>query len=248
MVETELYGPVKAFLESQGYQVKGEVNGCDAVATRAGEPPLIVELKTRFSLPLVLQGIDRQRLVDNVYLAVPPFPARGVRRKEALALCRRLGLGLLIVRPDAARKVEPLLDPAEFHPRKRKPALTRLLREFETRVGDPNTGGATRRKIITAYRQDALRCAGYLGEHGPSKAAIVASATGVPRAGNILLKDYYGWFERPPETPRGVYGLTPKGERAALENHSQLDVRQISGRGSSGPESSPSGGPRPATP
>ena len=218
MVETELYGPIKAFLEKQGYEVKGEVKGCDAVATRGDEPPLIVELKTRFSLPLVLHGIERQRLTDNVYLAVPPFRSRGVRKKDALALCRRLGLGLLIVRPAAARKVEPLLDPAEYHPRKRKPALQRLLREFETRVGDPNTGGATRRKIITAYRQDALRCAGYLGENGPSKAAKVASETGVPRAGNILLKDYYGWFERPPETPRGVYALTPKGKRAARED------------------------------
>ncbi len=228
MLETDLYAPVKAFLESQGYEVKGEVNGCDAVAVRGAEPPLIVELKTRFSLPLVLQGIERQRLVDNVYLAVPPFRSRrsrGAREKEALALCRRLGLGLLIVRPGAARKVEPLLDPAEYRPRKRKPALARLLREFEARVGDPNTGGASRRKIITAYRQDALRCAGYLGEHGPSKAAIVASATGVPRAGNILLKDYYGWFERPLETPRGVYGLTPKGERAVLESDSHFDGR-----------------------
>jgi len=225
MLETELYAPVKAFLENQGYEVKGEVNGCDAVALRGGEPPLIVELKTRFSLPLVLQGIERQRLVDNVYLAVPPFRSRrsrGVRKKDALALCRRLGLGLLIVRADAARKVEPLLDPAEYRPREHKPALARLLREFETRVGDPNTGGATRRKIITAYRQDALRCAGYLGEHGPSKAAKVASATGVPRAGSILLKDYYGWFERPPETPRGVYGLTRQGERAVLESHSHF--------------------------
>ena len=223
MYETELYAPVKAYLENQGFQVKGEVNGCDVVALRGDEPPLIVELKTRFSLPLVLQGIERQRLTDNVYLAVPPFRARGLRRKEALALCRRLGLGLLIVRPASARKVDPLLDPAQYQPRKRKPALGRLLREFELRVGDPNTGGATRRKIITAYRQDALRCAGYLGEHGPTRAAKVASETGVPRAGKILLKDYYGWFERPPETPRGVYALTPKGEQAVLQTCPQLE-------------------------
>ena len=218
MYETELYGPVKAFLEAQGYEVKAEVKGCDVVAVRGDEPPVIVELKTNFSLPLVLQGIDRQRLTDNVYLAVPPFSGRSVRRKEALFLCRRLGLGLLAVRPAPACCVEALLDPAEYKPRKRRPALGRLLREFQQRVGDPNTGGSTRRKIMTAYRQDALRCADYLNENGPTRAAMVARATGVAKAGQIFLKDYYGWFERVAESPRGVYHLTQKGHQAVTEN------------------------------
>ena len=218
MYETELYAPVKAFLQAQGYEVKAEVKGCDVVAVRGGEAPLIVELKTSFSLPLVLQGIERQRLTDNVYLAVPPFSGRAARRKEVLALCRRLGLGLLTVRLQPTWFVEALLDPAEYRPRQRKPALGRLLREFQQRVGDPNTGGATRRKIMTAYRQDALRCAGYLGDNGPSRAAAVAKATGVAKAGQIFLKDYYGWFERVVETPRGVYHLTPKGREAIEEN------------------------------
>ena len=93
MRETDLYPPVKAFLEAQGYAVKGEVDGCDLVAVRGDEPPVIVELKAGFSLPLVFQGIARQGLTDNVYLAVPPFSGRTTRRRDALALCRRLGLG-----------------------------------------------------------------------------------------------------------------------------------------------------------
>ncbi len=217
MLETELYAPVKAFLEAQGHEVKAEIKGCDIVATRGAEPPLIVELKTSFSLPLVLQGIDRQRLTDDVYLAIPPFSGRGARRREALALCRRLGLGLLTVRLQPTWFVEALLDPAEYRPRKRRPALRRLLREFQQRVGDPNTGGASRRRIVTAYRQDALRCAAYLGGNGPGKAAAVAAATGVTRAGRIFLNDYYGWFERAAATPRGVYQLTSKGAAAVAE-------------------------------
>ena len=54
--ETDLYPPVKAYLEGQGYAVKGEVQGCDVVALRGAEPPVIVELKQRFSLDLVLQA------------------------------------------------------------------------------------------------------------------------------------------------------------------------------------------------
>ena len=52
--EAALYAPVKRFFESRGFTVKGEVNGCDLVARRGDEPPLIVELKLRFTLPLVL--------------------------------------------------------------------------------------------------------------------------------------------------------------------------------------------------
>ena len=150
MREVELYPPVKAFLEAQGYNVKGEVDGCDLVAVRGDEPAVIVELKAGFSLPLVFQGIARQGLADNVYLAVPPFSGRTARRKDALALCRRLGLGLLTVRLDREPLVEAPLDPAPYRPRKRRAAIGRLLREHQRRVGDPNTGGSPRRTATTS--------------------------------------------------------------------------------------------------
>jgi len=84
-LEATLYAPVKEFLESRGYEVKGEVRGCDLVAWRGGEPPIIVELKLRFSLALVLQGIDRLPLTERVYLAVPRSPSR----HDARALASR---------------------------------------------------------------------------------------------------------------------------------------------------------------
>ncbi len=61
-LESDLYAPVKALLEGQGYSVKGEVRGCDVVAVRGKEPPVIVELKRAFGLGLVLQGVDRLAL------------------------------------------------------------------------------------------------------------------------------------------------------------------------------------------
>ena len=96
--------------------------------------------------------------------------------------------------------VEALLDPAPYRPRKRKPVIGRLLREFQHRVGDPNKGRSNRRKIMTAYRQDALRCATHLRRDGATKAAIVARDTGVATAGAIVRADHYGWFERPANT------------------------------------------------
>ena len=152
---------------------------------------------------------------------MPPFPARVGRRNDALALCRRLGLGLLTVRTEPTPFVEALLDPAEYRPRKRRRELGRLLREFQRRVGDPNEGGSGRRKLMTAYRQDALRCAAYLDANGPTKASVVAGAADVARAGAMMYADHYGWFERPAGTPRGTYGLTPQG-RAALEEYADV--------------------------
>ena len=52
--EAALYLPVKAFLERQGYVVRGEVRGCDLVARRGDEELVIVGLKLRFTLSLLL--------------------------------------------------------------------------------------------------------------------------------------------------------------------------------------------------
>ncbi len=73
----------------------------------------MVELKLSFSLTLVMQGVARQALFDHVYLAVPVSGARGwkLRYRDIIRLCRRLGLGLLAVKPDGDGSVEAHLDP-----------------------------------------------------------------------------------------------------------------------------------------
>ncbi len=222
MLEADLYPPLKAYLEAQGYEVKAEVGDCDLMARRGDEPPIVVEMKTSFSLALVLQGVQRQTMFDHVYLATAVSSKRGWRRRyrDIARLCRRLGLGLLAVRPDAG--VEAHLDPGPYQPRKQTRKAGRLLREFDRRVGDPNVGGTTGVKRITVYRQDALRLALHLREHGPTKASVVAASTGVATAGRVLLQDHYGWFER---VERGIYRLTPKGA-AGLEQFAET-VRAI---------------------
>lgn len=216
MREIDLYPPVKSYLEGQGYSVKGEIGDCDVVAIRGDEPAVIVELKRSFSLDLVLQGISRQSVTDAVYLAVPPLSGRQVhkRRRQYIGLCRRLGLGLLTVLA-APGRVEVLVDPGPYRPRRDTTRAGRLLGEFHRRVGDPAAGGAPRRGPgMTAYRQDALRCAVHLSLHGPTKASQVAEATGVARARAILYRDVYGWFER---VATGIYQITPRGREGLAE-------------------------------
>ena len=83
-----------------------------------------------------------------------------------------------------------------------------LRREVEKLRGDPNAGGATRHGIVTAYRQDALRCAAHLAEAGATKGSAVAKATGVGRATALMSANHYGWFER---VSTGIYQLTEAG-------------------------------------
>ncbi len=199
--ETALYAPVKALLEGQGYAVKGEINGCDVVAVRGDEPPVVVELKRTFGLGLVMQGIDRLAMTDAVYLAVGAWPTR---QPETRRLCRRLGLGLIVVTDGRAEVVQ---DPLPYRPRRDRHRLGVLLREHQRRIGDPATGGSTRQPIMTAYRQEAMRCAAHLAA-GPMSPRALRAAGDMPNAGRILRDNVYGWFER---IERGVYALTPRG-------------------------------------
>ena len=137
MRETELYAPVKAFLDGQGYEVKSEVGPADVVACRDGDDPVVIELKTGFSLTLVHQAVARQSLTDAVYIAVPRGKGRAflTSLKNMKKLCRRLGLGLLTVRM-SDDLVEVHCDPGPFQPRKSKLKRERLLGEFAKRSGD----------------------------------------------------------------------------------------------------------------
>ncbi len=221
LAETDLYEPVKALLQAQGYQVKGEVGPADIVAVRDDEPPVIVELKTGFSLALFHQAIERLKVTDTVYVAVPRGTGRPFQ-KSLMAnktLCRRLGLGLITVRL-RDRFAEVHLDPAPYAPRQSKARKERLLREFARRVGDPNPGGMAVGKRVTAYRQDALKCLKLLHENGPTKASQVAAATDVPNARRLMADDHYGWFER---VDKGIYAITPRGEQAVGEYAEQME-------------------------
>ncbi|MEO0665313.1 MAG: DUF2161 family putative PD-(D/E)XK-type phosphodiesterase [Pseudomonadota bacterium] len=211
MREADLYPPVKAYLQRQGYDVKGEVGAADVVAMRGEEPPLVVELKLGFSLALFHQALERLKVTDTVYVAVlRPKGKRALR--DNLGLCRRLGLGLITVREDG--RVEVHADPGPYRPRKSPKKSDRLLRAFERLEGDPNAGGATRHGLVTGYRQDALKCAAYLATSGAEKGAIIAKATGVPKATTIMRDNHYGWFAK---VEKGVYDLTEAGQKGLAD-------------------------------
>ena len=221
MRESDLYPPLKAYLQAQGYVVKGEVGDCDVTAIRGHEPPVVVELKLSLNLSLILQAVDRLGLTTTVYIGVPlgcKFLTK--QRKRIEKLLRMLGLGLVVIdtMPEGAQgpgATAALWDPGPYKPRISPLRRARLLAEFEGRRGDPTEGGKDRRKgRITAYRQRTVRIAQHLATQGKSKAALIAQAIGEPKARDILYRDVYGWFER---HGAGLYSLSPRGTRE-LEN------------------------------
>ncbi len=213
MKESDLYLPLKRFLISQNYEVKGEVQDCDVVAIRGKETPVVIELKLTITLNLVLQAVDRLLLTPKVYIGIPTqCKTLDRRHKHIIKLLRMLGLGLVVI--DVGKEsdsVNVLLDPGEYRPRISKHRQERLLGEFTKRVGDPNLGGTEKRKgIMTAYRQRALAIAWFLDKHGPTKASHIAQNLKEPKARDILYRDVYGWFER---VSLGVYEISPRGKK-----------------------------------
>ncbi len=101
MKESDLYLPLKKFLESQGYEVKGEIQDCDVVAVRGEEAPVVVELKLSINLDVVLQAVSRLAITQKVYIGVPEqCNSLKKRRKHLLKMLKMLGLGLLTVEPN----------------------------------------------------------------------------------------------------------------------------------------------------
>ncbi len=219
--ETELYLPIKHFFVKQGYEVKSEVRHCDLVGVKHNEnEPLIIEIKKTFNLALLLQGIERQKLSSNVYVAVERNRAKkgaaNQRWSELIVLCERLGLGLITVTfyktksPLVEILCKPVVSVTTVTPRKGS-RRERLVRELAERSGDYNLGGSTGVKLVTAYREKALRVAQALGAREGISPRELREQSGVASTATIMQANYYGWFER---IARGSYRLTDAGKQA----------------------------------
>lgn len=219
-LERDMYAPVKAYLGAQGWDVKAEVEGCDAAGLKDGKL-LMAEMKLTLNLDVILQGIERQRMADVVYLAVPRKNGamRTQRWRDILSLLKRLNLGLLVVsnaggKPDVEELIEPMI--AEGSPARGRAVHKRVrtFKELNGRTGDWNTGGVHRQKLMTAYREAALRLAARLADNGPMSAKQMKPA-GQRSTGTytILKNNHYNWF-RP--LGGGLFDLTDEGRGALL--------------------------------
>jgi len=222
--ETQLFAPLHDFFVELGYEVHGEVGACDLTASK-GDELIIVELKRNLNLDLLLQGAKRQRLTPQVYLAIvkPKYSIFSRKWKDLCYLLRRLELGLITVSFLTGKpRVEVIFHPSPFDQEKSRRASqkkkSRLQQEIAGRHSNYNTGGCTGKKLMTAYKENALHIACCLKKHGPlSPKTLRLFGTG-PKTASILQNNYYGWFER---VARGSYRLTAEGG-AALGSYPEL--------------------------
>lgn len=211
--ETELYEPVKAYLEAQGYTVQAEVKGCDVVAVR-GEDVLVVELKRQFNLKLLFQAIQRQQVCSSVYMAFPVTKALMARRRmnEVKALAKRLHLGLMLVhdRPSGFVVEVPLVPDFQVF-RVNVKAQRAFMKELHSREHSVNTGGMVKQRIVTAHKEKSIAIAAFLRVHGPQPISAVADFMQQTNAvaGQYLRSNHFKWYRR---VSKGVYAFDAQAE------------------------------------
>lgn len=227
MRETDMYPPVKKFLEQEGYTVHSEVDGIDILAKKDGEM-IAVEMKTAFNLKLVYQLIERRKIADKVYAYIP-LGKGGRWPKEFKRMCgllKRLECGLITLDiRDRKKTVQIEFEPRPYAGYKNYAKKKSALKEFDGRSLDLNQGGSRSEPLFTAYKEKAIRLALYLYENGPTAIKELTSGLKIERAANILRDNHQFWFER---ESRGVYRITPAFEKFLMANRKKIEQYHFS--------------------
>lgn len=203
--ESDLYEPVKLMFEALGYTVRGEVRDADIAAVKDDEI-VIVELKKNLSINLLAQGIQRQKVTDLVYVAVPK-PKNYTYRAwtDVMEVMKKLEIGLIFVTlKEGAAFAQIVSDPKPYTGRKIKKGAANLFSaEFSGRKCDANTGGVNKKRIATAYVEKSVHIACLLEKYGAmTPAELKRLGSDEKKTQSILYKNFHGWFER---TGKGVY-------------------------------------------
>lgn len=212
--EADLYPIAARYFAAQGFQVKGEVCGCDLVAVK-DNTIIVAELKKTFNIKLLYQSVRRLAITDQVYAVI--YKPKG-RQKMSFwqmikSLARRLNIGLLVIDGD---KVMVIAEPGDFTGRVLARHKNKVLKEFHGRRVSENTGGVTGVKLQTAYLESAIHISVLLKKHKAMQPAQLVKVGVSANARQILYNNHYGWFEK---SARGLYKLkTGKARVIAREN------------------------------
>lgn len=255
--ESDMSLPIKDYFVGLGYKVHSEVKGVDITAvkdlplepcftTSPKTPPphpnnnlkkptssqelIIIEIKKTFSLKLIYQALERLKITNSVYVAIPR-PKKNTRKdiKGMVNLAKKLEIGLIFVnmsntRPSKSTKI-PLIDIIVLPPiKKQKNTIqTRnILKEINERSIDINKGGSRGVKIMTAYKEKSICLALILQKNGPMKPLNMKKRYPfIPENSRILMyNNFMGWFTR---MEKGLYYVTDK----AFEEISQKNYKPI---------------------
>jgi hypothetical protein len=203
MKESDLFKPIANLLKAQGFTVQGEIKNLDIFAVKDNFT-IAVEMKLTINLKLIYQAVDRLKLVDLVYLAVPQRAISSLKRQHGLfmGLLRKLEVGLITVQGDRAIVVleaKPF-DAVKSHQRNKRKQQG-LMKEFLQRVDHPQIGGVKGPRL-TAYRLRAMKIKEAMIPGKTYTIKQLKALTNVADVTSILRHNYYGWFAHP---ARGLY-------------------------------------------
>jgi hypothetical protein len=195
--EYELFLPVKTLLKRQGFHVQGEVHSIDVFAIKDKET-IAVELKLSINLKLIYQAVDRLKIADYVYVALPHSVIRAQRQSHHyfLGLLRKLEIGLISVQGEQAFVI--LEAKSFFQEQSQKRNVRRrasLIKEFLGR-GDSEQTGGVQGKRMTAYRLRVMKLQQAMQPQALYTAKQLKQLTGVDDTYAILHHNYYGWFKK----------------------------------------------------
>lgn len=215
--ESDLYEPVKQYLESKGYKVNGEIHSCDLVGQKDAEL-LVVELKKQLNLEVILQAAERQKIAEVVYIAVlkPGDFKKNAKYKRICHLLRRLEIGLILVSFKQTASLKPMSSAVEvvqlaeaFDRHKSQIQNKKKRRRVENELLNRNTqttGGISKTQVMTSYREQAILIAKELERHEHCKPKDLSHLE-LPnkKVQTILYSNYYGWFNR---VDKGIYTVS----------------------------------------
>ncbi len=218
--ESDFYIPIKKHFQNKGFEVKSEINDCDCVCIK-DDLIVICEFKLKFNISLVYQGMDRQKITDYVYLCVPKYKGRVSYRNflKSKNLCKRLGLGLIIV--DGKNCLE-VLEPICLNNNINKKKKDSLLKEYNGRTFDLNTGGQTGTRINTAFREKNIKILCILEKDNQTSNVELIKQYGFDESiKGVLYRNVLGYFEKGEK--RGYYKMSKIG-KSALDDKANMKL------------------------
>jgi len=211
--ETDMYEPIRALLQAEGFTVRGEVKSCDVAAVR-GDDLWVVEMKLSLSLKLLYQAVDRQVATGYVFVALPKPKKRDKNFNQFAKLLKKLKLGLMVV--SMAEQTADIVFYPDGKANKANVKTRRIKKELEGRRFDTKGGAQTNQN--TAYRERSTNVLCLVETYGPITAARLRKTFDAPQdTYNILSNNYNQWFEK---IDKGVYALSEHG-RAYLHEHQE---------------------------
>ena len=210
MKESDLYNPVKNYFSGLGFDVKGEVCGCDLVALK-DDHLIIIELKLNFNIKLLYQATRRLSSTPYVYVAIAKPTTRQKMSFWTMikSLSRRLHIGLIIVDQDS---IKILNEPGKFTAKNSMKNRRTIINEFNGRKVALNTGGITGIKLETAYLEKAVHVAVILAKQKKSSASDLIKKGAPDNTYKILYQNHYNWFEK---IEKGIY-KNKKGSKSEI--------------------------------